>query len=53
MKRRSYQAAKRRDRKTGQSPYARYGKVPYKYPFPTGKEYREARERGEIKGIEQ
>lgn len=31
MKRRSTQPKKRRDRKTGQSPYAKYGKIEYKY----------------------
>lgn len=32
MKRRSNQPKRRRDRKTGQSPYARNGKREYQYP---------------------
>jgi hypothetical protein len=31
MKRRSYQAKRRRDRKSGQSPYAKHGKREYDY----------------------
>jgi hypothetical protein len=31
MKRRTAQSKKRRDRKSGESPYQKYGKVPYKY----------------------
>lgn len=32
---------RRRDRRTGQSPYARHGKQPYHYNFPTNCKYRE------------
>lgn len=31
MKRRTTQPKKRKDRASGMSPYARYGKVPYQY----------------------
>lgn len=31
MKRRTHQPHKRRDRASGMSPYAKYGKVPYSY----------------------
>lgn len=31
MKRRSHQPRKRRDRKAGQSPYQRYGKIEHSY----------------------
>ena len=31
MKRRSYQGAKRRDRRVGVSPYKRHSKAPYRY----------------------
>lgn len=33
MKRRSIQAKKLRDRRTGQSPYQKYQKAPYDYRF--------------------
>lgn len=36
---------KRRERRTGQSPYARHHKAPYQYPFPTGKEAMKRKER--------
>jgi hypothetical protein len=33
MKRRAIQSRKRRDRKTGQSPYQKYHKTPYVYSW--------------------
>ena len=35
-------------RTRGKSPYHKYGKVPYKYPFATGVAYAKAREFGHI-----
>ena len=41
MKRRTHQSRKLRDRRTGQSPYARYKKRPYAYgKKPGGREAR-------------
>ncbi len=41
---------KRRDRRESElgSPYAKYGKKPFKYPFVTGAAYAEACARGSI-----
>lgn len=35
-------------RTRGKSPYHKYGKVPYKYPFATGAAYAKAREFGHV-----
>lgn len=40
-KRRSIIARKLRDRRSGRSPYAKYGKIPYKYGKPKEKEKQE------------
>ncbi len=46
MKRRSFKV-----QKSGKSPYSKYGKVPYKYNFPTGAAYTDAKLRGHTNAI--
>ena len=39
MKRRTNQQRKLKDRRSGPSPYAKYGKKPYKYPWERAKDH--------------